>query len=159
LRPARPEACGPDRLPVFVVDVAPGRVLYGLPDMGHGVKVALHHGGEATTAEAVRRTVDQGERAAMVDLARTWVPGAAGDVVQATVCLYTNTTDRHFAIDYHPDTRAAVIASACSGHGFKFAAAIGEILADLATDTRPAFDIAPFRLGRLLRGYPSTRLR
>lgn len=57
-------------------------------------------------------------------------------------------TDGHFLIDRHPSAPGVVIASACSGHGFKFASALGPILADLVTDTRPDFDLAPFRLDR-----------
>jgi sarcosine oxidase len=64
------------------------------------------------------------------------------------VCLYTNTPDRDFILDYHPENGRVIVASPCSGHGFKFASAVGEILADLATERAPAFDLSPFRVGR-----------
>lgn len=151
-RPLDPaDHCGPERLPVFILQYAGERLLYGLPDTGHGVKIAKHHGGARTSADGIRRLVDDRERAAMRVLARQWVPGAAGPVVDATVCLYTNTPDGHFVLDRHPRHPAVVLASACSGHGFKFAPAIGEILADLATDTPPALDLAPFRATRFAR--------
>jgi len=62
--------------------------------------------------------------------------------------LYTNTSDGDFLIDRSPADGRVILASPCSGHGFKFAPALGEVLADLALDRSPAFDITPFRLGR-----------
>jgi sarcosine oxidase len=64
------------------------------------------------------------------------------------VCLYTNTPDGHFRIGRLPRQPRVVAASCCSGHGFKFAPVIGEILADLATDRTPGFDLEPFALER-----------
>ena len=74
---------------------------------------------------------------------------AAGRLREAAVCLYTNTPDQHFVVDLHPAHPQVVIASPCSGHGFKFASALGEVLADLATRRKPRFDLEPFRLARL----------
>jgi sarcosine oxidase len=65
--------------------------------------------------------------------------------------LYTNTPDYHFIIDAHPHAPGMVVASCCSGHGFKFATAIGEILADMVTGSEPRFDLAPFRSDRFAR--------
>jgi sarcosine oxidase len=64
------------------------------------------------------------------------------------VCLYTNTTDEHFIVDVHPEDARVVLLSPCSGHGFKFAPAIGEAAADLCQGRRPAVDLSPFRLSR-----------
>jgi sarcosine oxidase len=65
------------------------------------------------------------------------------------VCLYTNTPDQHFLIDRDPDQPRVWIVSPCSGHGFKFASAIGEVVADLVSEGRSRFDLTPFRLSRL----------
>ena len=62
--------------------------------------------------------------------------------------MFTNTPDTHFLIDFHPEAPQTLIASPCSGHGFKFASAIGEILAELLADGRPRLDIDLFRLDR-----------
>ena len=62
--------------------------------------------------------------------------------------MYTNTPDDDFIIDYHPSNRNIIIASPCSGHGFKFASVIGEIISDMATGKRLEFDLSPFRLSR-----------
>jgi len=145
--PADPAPFRPDRLPVFIVEWERNRFFYGLPDQGRGVKLAEHHAGETTTADAVRRVIDPHERSAIQALALSWLP-AVGRVGEASVCLYTNTPDGHFVIDRVPAHPGVIVASPCSGHGFKFAPAIGEILADLASDRIPPFDLSPFRLSR-----------
>ena len=76
---------------------------------------------------------------------RRFLPGADGPLRSSIVCLYTNTPDEHFLIDTHPRHPDVLIASPCSGHGFKFAPVIGEILADLAQDKVPRFDLTLFR--------------
>jgi len=75
------------------------------------------------------------------------MPDAAGTPLEARVCLYTNTPDRHFIIDWDAGNRVLLL-SPCSGHGFKFASAIGEIAAQLAIDSRSWIDLAPFSLSR-----------
>ena len=72
------------------------------------------------------------------------LPFADGSLRKTTVCLYTNTPDEHFWIDRHPEHRNVLIVSACSGHGFKFASVIGEIIADLVIDGRARFDLSMF---------------
>jgi len=57
------------------------------------------------------------------------------------VCMYTNTPDGHFVIDHLIEDSNVIVASACSGHGFKFASVIGEILADLVLDGETAHPI------------------
>jgi sarcosine oxidase len=73
------------------------------------------------------------------------LPDADSAPRASMVCLYTNTPDEHFLIDRHPRHSRVLIASACSGHGFKFAPVIGEIVADLAQQRTPRFDLALFR--------------
>jgi sarcosine oxidase len=150
-RPGAHELSGPDRLPIFILEYERDRLLYGLPDTGRGVKIAKHHQGERTTADTVRRHVGEDERLEMQALVERWLPRVAGPLTEATVCLYTNTPDHDFILDYHPADRRVVLASPCSGHGFKFATAVGEVLADLATDRPPALDLSPFRIERF--GY------
>jgi glycine/D-amino acid oxidase-like deaminating enzyme len=65
--------------------------------------------------------------------------------------MYTNTPDEHFIIDRHPVHSGVIIASPCSGHGFKFSSAIGEVIADLVTGRGSRFDLRPFGLSRLRR--------
>jgi sarcosine oxidase len=70
-------------------------------------------------------------------------------VRQLKTCLYTSTPDADFIVDHHPDDARIILASACSGHGFKFAPVLGEILADLATTGSADRDISRFALRRL----------
>ncbi len=79
---------------------------------------------------------------------RRFVPAASDRILDSRVCLYTNTPDRHFVIDTHPEHREVIIASPCSGHGFKFSSAIGEVLADLVTREASEMDLRLFEARR-----------
>ncbi|TMQ74118.1 MAG: N-methyl-L-tryptophan oxidase [Candidatus Eisenbacteria bacterium] len=134
----------PERLPIHLWEHAPQRYLYGFPDLGDGVKVARHHEGRLTDPDAVDREVHAEEVEAMRGLVRRYVPDADGPLRSAAVCLYTNTPDDHFLIDRHPAHEQVVVASPCSGHGFKFASAIGEALAELLSEGRTRLDLSLF---------------
>jgi glycine/D-amino acid oxidase-like deaminating enzyme len=82
------------------------------------------------------------------DFIARYVPAADGDLVSSAVCMYTMTPDAHFVIDRHPDSPAVAIACGFSGHGFKFAPVVGEILADLALRGRTRHDISRFSAAR-----------
>jgi sarcosine oxidase len=135
----------PQRCPIHLWQFDGRRFFYGFPDLGTGVKAGFHHDGEVTTADGVGREVAPDEVEAVRTVMRRFLPGADGPLRKSVVCLYTNTPDEHFWIDRHPTHRQVLIASPCSGHGFKFAPVIGEIVADLAQGTPPRFDIALFR--------------
>jgi sarcosine oxidase len=138
----------PARLPVFIWEWTNGHLFYGIPDHGAGFKVARHHEGQAVTPDTVDRLVQPAEVADMRNILGRTIPDAAGALVEAVTCLYTNTPDHHFVLGPHPAEPRVIIASACSGHGFKFASAIGEVLADLATTGESNFDLRPFRADR-----------
>ncbi|HLB55698.1 MAG TPA: FAD-dependent oxidoreductase, partial [Gemmatimonadales bacterium] len=74
-----------------------------------------------------------------------------GSVRESAVCLYTNTPSGDFLLDRHPGDPRVILASPCSGHGFKFAPVLGEVIADLVEERAPRFDLTPFRLERFLR--------
>jgi sarcosine oxidase len=147
LEPSAQGAFSPDRFPIWIWET-PDAAFYGFPDLGDGPKVARHHGGETVSPEQVSRTVGGGESAEVLAFVAERIPDLGNRVVDARVCLYTNTPDEHFILDRHPAHPSVVIASPCSGHGFKFAPAIGEVLADLAMDRPPKYDLSPFRIGR-----------
>ncbi|HEX7023817.1 MAG TPA: FAD-dependent oxidoreductase, partial [Gemmatimonadales bacterium] len=138
----------PGRMPVFMWEWAPGEMFYGFPDLGDGIKVAIHHQGTPADPDTLRRTVDAKESDRLRGVMASRTPCFNGRLLDSAVCLYTNTPDRDFLIDRSPADRRVILASPCSGHGFKFAPAIGEVLADLAEDRDPRFDLTPFRLGR-----------
>jgi len=123
------------RLPIFCLEEPDGAFYYGFPDLGSGCKIARHHG-EADIAQI---------RAFM---ARR-LPQANGALQARDECLYTNTPDFHFLVDRHPRHDEVILASVCSGHGFKFASVMGEIIAELVQGKAPAFDVSLFRMGRL----------
>lgn len=139
---------GPDRLPVFLIEFEKDRIFYGFPDVGNGVKVAIHKEGEITQADQVRRTVEYEELSELQSLVSRYLPEAAGKLLKSEVCMYTNTPDGHFLIDVHPEHRHVWIASPCSGHGFKFSSAIGEWLSELVMNQATRYDLEPFQLAR-----------
>jgi sarcosine oxidase len=148
---SRRAAFAPDRFPIFLLEYDPGRMIYGmpeLPDVGEGVKVARHHEGESTSADAIRRDVSRTEIEAMEPLLGEFAPDLAGGWLRSAVCMYTNTPDEDFLLDRHPAHPNVHLLSPCSGHGFKFSSAIGELVADLATTGACGFDLTPFRFGR-----------
>lgn len=119
---------------------------YGVPAAfgAPGAKVAEYFGG--TAADPDGRTFDLDEEAAA--RVRAYVderlPGL-GEMVGFETCLYTTTPDEGFVVDAHGPL---VVVSPCSGHGFKFAPAIGEAAAALARGREPPFDLARFSLAR-----------
>jgi sarcosine oxidase len=129
----QPDRFSPERLPIALWETSE-RMFYTIPDFGDGVKIAVHHDGEITDPQRVRRTINEQEDANARALVERFLPDAAGELRDRMVCLYTNTTDGHFVIDRHPAHPGVVIASPCSGHGFKFATVIGEIVAKLIVD-------------------------
>jgi sarcosine oxidase len=138
-------------LPIFIWEYGPGLMIYGFPASDEGVKVALHHQGEKTSEPArVRREVGKDEIEEMRALLERLMPDLNGRWRQSSVCLYTNTPDEDFIIDAHPAHPQVLIVSPCSGHGFKFSSAIGEIVKDLVVEGESAFDLTPFRISRLL---------
>jgi sarcosine oxidase len=124
-----------------------GDIFATFPDDGHGVKCGMHHAGSSTTPDTVNRTVSAAEDEAARLLLDQVMPGAGGRRIESRVCLYTNTPDRHFVIDWVARRRALIV-SACSGHGFKFATAIGELVSQLVLEDRSWIDLSPFSLSR-----------
>jgi sarcosine oxidase len=141
----------PPECPIFIWQYGLREFFYGLPDVGDGFKVAIHHQGEVTSPDAARREVRPSEIESMRSLLRRFMPEADGPLKSTAVCLYTDTPDEHFIIDHHPRHPQVLIVSPCSGHGFKFSAAIGEVAAQRITGKTPAFDLSLFALKRLVR--------
>jgi sarcosine oxidase len=140
--PTEPELFAPERCPVYLMQVPEGDY-YGFPALpGEGVKIGRHDIGEVCTPETIRRAIDPEEISMLRDVLDRYLPGAAGDVLHTLTCMYTNTPDRHFILDRHPAYDSVVYGCGFSGHGFKFASAIGEVMAELAMDGTTRHDIA-----------------
>lgn len=148
--PGDPLAAASDRLPVFTYEPEPGTVFYGVHRPDGLVKVAVHHDGELVDPDEVSRLVDRGDEAPLRELLERHAPGLDGPIEETMVCLYTNTPDRHFLLDRHPQGRRVILVSPCSGHGFKFAPAIGEAVEQLVTGRTTELDRELFRVDRLL---------
>ena len=126
-----------------------GTTYYGIPhDPELGLKVSIHHWGTFVEPDTVERAVGPEDVERVRAFLRRRMPAADGELVNAKVCLYTNTPDETFVIDVHPAASGVAFASACSGHGFKFAPVIGEILADLVTTGATPWPIERFRADR-----------
>jgi sarcosine oxidase len=139
----------PNETPVTIWELRSGKTFYTIPDEGEGFKIGVHYGGALTSVAEIDRNVAESESKKARALLEKYIPAAAGEVRKASVCMYTNTPDLHFVIDWLPDSHGRVLVlSPCSGHGFKFAPAIGEIGAQLVTGGASDFDVAPFRLSR-----------
>ena len=141
----------PGRMPAFLFQTR-ADVIYGLPNLcGTGVKAASHlGGGDLCSAEEARGEVSQAEAEYLRAELLRYVPAAAGALVNSSVCVYTRSPDEHFVVGLHPEAPQIVIASPCSGHGFKFASVMGEVLADLAIDRMTDRPIGLFNVERLL---------
>jgi len=144
-----PSRVGADRMPIWVLRDE-DTMFYGIPhDPELGLKVSIHHWGTFVDPDTVEREVGEAEVDRVRAFMRRRMPAANGKLVAAKVCLYTNTPDETFVIDRHPAAPGVAYASACSGHGFKFAPVIGEILADLVTTGSTTWPIDRFQASRL----------
>lgn len=146
------EAFAPGRFPVFIWELQNSRRgIYGFPalDGEPGIKIASEQFESMTSPESIDREISAHELASLYELARPHIAGLRPSCFKAKVCLYTVTPDFGFVIDRHPHAQRVIVASPCSGHGFKHSPAIGEALADLALDRPPRFDLAPFAFKRL----------
>jgi len=136
------------RCPVFIwMHGAEGQAFYGFPKANahEGVKVATEQAEHATTPEAMQRSVSAEETALTFDThVRGRLRGLSARSMHDATCLYTSTADGRFVIDRHPTLANVTVVSACSGHGFKHAAAVGEAVADGLLGRVPRVDLSMF---------------
>jgi monomeric sarcosine oxidase len=133
-------------MPAFVWYVPQGGYFYGLPDVGDGVKIGGNRGQIVRSLD--RRPASSTRELLSVRAFRERrLPGLAAAPEEHVTCLYTNTPDKNFIVDFHPDSQNVVVVSACSGHGFKFASVMGELVARGAVTGKLSPLLTPFRLG------------
>lgn len=137
--------------PCFSIDLDDG-FYYGFPAVDErGIKVAEHSGGRTVDdPSALERGLDADDEAGILPFLNLTLPGLEPIRTQFSVCMYTNTRDDNFILDVHPEHPRVVIGCGFSGHGFKFAPVVGEILADLAIDGRTDHPAGFLELGRFL---------
>jgi sarcosine oxidase len=136
--------------PIYAYEYKAGHICYGFPRLPRGMKASVMHSGElGRDAESIRRAVKDDEVKPLRAALRPVLPQLAEAAIrESSVCIFTNTPDHDFIIDFHPQHRQVLISSPCSGHGFKFASAIGELQADLIAGSKARFDLSPFRATR-----------
>ena len=149
LQPTTAELFEPERFPVFLIDVEEGSY-YGFPvhDVPGFKFGKYHHLGEPMDPGSPDRSVRPEDEAALRAFAARYFPDATGPTVMLKACMFTNSPDEHFLIDRLPDAPQVSLFAGESGHGYKFASVVGEILADLAIGGATRHDIGLFRLDR-----------
>ena len=147
--PEKPELFRPDTFPVFGVLTEEGRY-YGFPSYSvPGFKIGRsHHLLQKVDPDEMERDVHDEDEVILRQAVTRYFPLAAGRLIDRKTCMYTNTPDEHFMIGVLPEHPQVSVAAGFSGHGFKFASVIGEIMADLAQNGETDHDISLFRLDR-----------
>jgi sarcosine oxidase len=127
----------PQNFPVFLCEDKDGGFPgYGFPAIdgpSGGIKAAIHGSNITCTPETVDRDVHESDVRRIIGQLKLRIPALDSEVVRAKTCMYTLSPDEHFVIGKHPEVASCTVACGFSGHGFKFASVVGEILADLAT--------------------------
>jgi len=150
MQPTEPYLFELGRMPIYLWETAAGEHFYGFPHIEwSGVKVARHHSGEFCDPHHVERAVSAEDERKLRSAISERIPALNGAVVSSLVCLYENSPDSHFLIDRLVRCANVVYAGGFSGHGFKFASVVGEILADLVTRDRATPDADFLRAARL----------
>jgi sarcosine oxidase len=152
---SRVELFSASRCPVFIWQVSGDAAIrsdiYGFPligDAGAGLKIAHEEDDDEVDPDHLERMVRADEIAHVyATYVAPFFPDVGPRCIKTDICLYTRSPGARFVIDAHPEHPRILFASACSGHGFKHAPAIGEALADALCGQEPQVDLRPFRLG------------
>ncbi len=138
-------------VPAFFYETAAG-VYYGTPaEDRRGVMVVEYGEGEPVADPSnVSWEIDHLEQQRVESFIKTFLPGLTLPARQHVVCVSTMSPDRHFIVDQHPKSNSVVFAAGLSGHGFKFASALGEALSELALDGKTKLDLEFLRRRRFL---------
>jgi sarcosine oxidase len=137
--------------PIYIWEVTDDLQFYGFPAQPEvpGVKAAIFHRGQIVTdPNQVDRTVSTADIDYFRELLAPRIPALNGPLLATATCLYTEVPDQDFVIATHPQHDNVVIASPCSGHGYKFCSVVGEILADLSIDGQTRHPIVLFNPAR-----------
>ncbi|HEY9842811.1 MAG TPA: N-methyl-L-tryptophan oxidase [Candidatus Obscuribacterales bacterium] len=145
----QPQAFALGQFPPFLLEAGQGAFLYGFPDSGEGVKVAIHARGPQLDPDRLsEQAFPEADLLALRELLARYLPAANGRLLRHAICMYTNTPDGHFLFDVHPEDPDLLLVSPCSGHGFKFSAVIGEEVAFWAQGQASGHDLSLFALQR-----------
>ncbi|WP_126664032.1 N-methyl-L-tryptophan oxidase [Haloterrigena salifodinae] len=148
-QPDRPSTFEPENFPVWNLKVPEGR-FYGLPIYDvPGFKIGkYHHRDEQVDPDDYEREPNPEDERLLREVTENHFTDAAGPTMRLATCMFTNSPDEHFILDTLPEHPQVAVGAGFSGHGFKFASVIGEILADLAVDGDTDYPVNMFRLDR-----------
>jgi sarcosine oxidase len=151
-QPRKPELFRPDNFPVFNLLVDEGRY-YGFPVHGvPGFKIGkYHHFLEHDDADRLDHDSHETDELMLREFTDRYFPDASGPTMSLKSCMFTNSPDGHFIIDLYPGYPQVSFAAGFTGHGYKFASVVGEIMGDLAINGRTRHDIELFRHDRFHR--------
>ena len=116
-----------------------------------GFKVAMHHNGKFISEDNLNRESNMDDLNIVKNILEEYIPISNGNLLDSRVCVYTNTPDLDFIIDFYPEDENIIICSPCSGHGFKFTPAIGEICSKLVEKKQINYDLSEFSIKRLMK--------
>jgi sarcosine oxidase len=144
-QPLRPDRFGVERFPVFNLQAEEGRY-YGFPLHGvPGFKIGrYHHRDEVVDPEAPIREPTYDDEAVLRAAVTRYFPDADGPTMALKTCMFTNSPDEHFIVGAVSNEPLVCVAAGFSGHGYKFASVIGEVLADLVVSGHTANDVSRF---------------
>ena len=150
LQPRRPERFEPRNFPVFSLRGEQGSgygfPVYDVPGFKFGVDPPAPTG---TDPEAMDREPTTADETLHREFAETYFPDGAGPTMGLSTCLVTESVDGHFLLGSHPEHESVHVAAGFSGHGFKFSAVLGAVLADFVTENRTEHAIDRHRLERV----------
>ncbi|HET9258942.1 MAG TPA: N-methyl-L-tryptophan oxidase [Acidimicrobiia bacterium] len=150
-QPLKPDLFQPATFPIFNLEVDEGH-FYGFPvETIPGFKIGLyHHLRQLVDPASMDREANSRDEEVLRTAVERYFPEASGPVLSLKTCMFTNSPDEHFIVDVHPELDQVVVAAGFSGHGFKFASVIGEILADLAIDGGTRHEIGLLSMRRFV---------
>lgn len=148
--PRRPERFRLGEFPVWAIGNPDGSLYYGFPMLpdSPGFKSGHHAPGPVADPDRVNRNPMPEDEHPFRNALQQYLPDADGPTLAMRICLYTNSPDHHFILDRHPRHQNVLLACGFSGHGFKFASVVGEIMTDLALDDATKLPIGFLGLAR-----------
>jgi sarcosine oxidase len=146
-----PDACN-QNIPIFQIETVARERFYGFPPHNNeGLKLGLyHHRYQRGPKFIAPRGIDDEDECRLSEPARQYLSGVDPKPQRLMECRFTLAPDDRFIIGLWPDDPDITLLSPCSGHGYKFVPAIGEIAADLAMESEPRVDISPFAVERVM---------
>jgi len=148
--PRAPEMFEIGTLPCWAIDLPDDSIYYGFPmyKPGVGFKLAHHRPGSPADPDRIDRNILPGDEDSFRACLKRFIPSADGPVLAMRTCMYTNSPDFHFILDRHPRHARVWVACGFSGHGFKFASVVGQVMADFATNGKTSLPTDFLRLKR-----------